>query len=167
MSPRFLASAALIGTFLVIQPFRPYVVSGTSMSTTFASGQIVLGNVRSEQVARGDVVVFRRDGETMIKRVVYLPNDRMEQFFVADEWKAPVNRLVYRTMATHGFPRRNYAIPEGYLYVIGDNRDESVDSREFGPIKLSDVVAVVPGGGSEDYSWFAGVHETAQAVALL
>lgn len=167
MSPRFLTGAALVGALAVLQPYRPFVVSGSSMSPAFMSGQIVIGNVRQTRVARGDVVVFRHGDETMIKRVAYLPSDRIELFRIIDQWLPASNKLVYRTLRTHKFPKRDYAIPEGCLYVIGDNAPASVDSRTYGPIDMSDVIAVVPGKESDRPSWFAGVHETANAIASL
>lgn len=167
MSPRFLSSAALLGAFVVLQPYRPYVVTGDSMGPTLSSGQLLIGTIRPKGVARGDVVVFRKGNETMIKRVAYLPNDRMEQFYVIDQWRAAPNDLVYRTLRTHKFPKRELVVPGGFLYVIGDNLGVSVDSREYGPIPMSDVIAVVAGSETFDKQWFAGVHETAQAIASL
>jgi signal peptidase I len=66
MSPRFLTGAALLGALVVLQPYRPYVVAGDSMDPTFSSGQILIGRVRPKHVARGDVIVFRKDNETMV-----------------------------------------------------------------------------------------------------
>lgn len=167
MSPRFLAGAALLGAIAILQPYRPYVVQGVSMSPTFSSGQLVFGMVRPHRVARGDVVVFRKGEETMVKRVAYLPSDRMEQFFIAGQWRTAPNALAYGTLHAHGFQRRNFVIPSGSLYVLGDNAYVSVDSREFGPIDSRDVIAVVPGTQSADFSPFAGVHESVRAVASL
>ena len=167
MSPRFLAGAALIGALVVLQPYRPYVVEGLSMSPTLSNGQILVGKIRPDRVARGDVVVFRKGDETMIKRVAYLPDDRLEQFYIAGQWRAAPNRLSYRTLVSHHYRRRDLVIPQGSLYVIGDNSDVSVDSRSYGPIDMADLIAVIPGKQSLAISPFAGIHESAQAVASL
>jgi len=96
-------------------------------------------HVRGPQ--RGDVVVLRLDAnsELLIKRVIGLPGDRAEirngQVFINGV------SLVepYLTQPTYG----DYGpidVPPLHLFVLGDNRGFSNDSRTFGPISLDNVV---------------------------
>ncbi len=90
---------------------------------------------------RGDVVVIRLDNnpEMLIKRVIGLPGDRVEirggQVFING---TPLAES-YLTQPTYG----NYGpidVPPLHLFVLGDNRGFSNDSRTFGPISLDNVV---------------------------
>jgi signal peptidase I len=91
---------------------------------------------------RGDVVVIRLESqgdELLIKRVIGLPGDVVE---IHDGWVfvngQPLNEP-YVVGATSGF----YApttIPPLHIFVLGDNRSFSNDSRSFGTIPLADVV---------------------------
>jgi signal peptidase I len=89
----------------------------------------------------GDVVVIRLDNnpEMLIKRVIGLPGDRVEirggQVFINGTPLAEP----YLTQPTYG----NYGpidVPPLHLFVLGDNRGFSNDSRTFGPISLDNVV---------------------------
>jgi signal peptidase I len=90
---------------------------------------------------RGDVVVFRANphADLLIKRVIGLPGDRVEiqgdQVFINGE---PLNEP-YLTQPTQG----DYGpvdVPPLHIFVLGDNRGFSNDSRSFGPLPLESVV---------------------------
>ena len=75
----------------------------------------------------------------LIKRVIGLPGETIaihdEQVFIDGEPLAEP----YLRVVTHGFypPTR---IPDNTIFVMGDNRDRSRDSRMFGPVLLEDLV---------------------------
>lgn len=109
----------LIIAFLYHNFFTLSVVRGKSMEPTFRDGQVVLvgkGGLLFGPLKRGDVVVFTRNGELLVKRVVALPYET-----------APDGTQV----------------PANHLYVVGDNLEVSEDSRSFGPIPLSSVIGKV------------------------
>ena len=90
---------------------------------------------------RGDVVVLRvdQDSELLIKRVIGLPGDRVEirggQVFINGRRLSEP----YLTQPTYG----DYGpvdVPPLHIFVLGDNRGFSNDSRTFGPIPLEQVV---------------------------
>ncbi len=120
--------------------------------------------------SRNDIVVFRRPGDpkqTLIKRVVGVPGDRIrirdKQLIrngspVTEPWAVHLTSYTdtYRDNFPGGAPlhvspaaeamlARNVrdgevAVPEGYLFVLGDNRDRSLDSRYFGFVPKANVV---------------------------
>ncbi|GIU83488.1 MAG: signal peptidase I [Acidimicrobiales bacterium] len=142
--------AMLVRTFLV-QAF--YIPSG-SMEPTLHVGDRVLVNkisYRLHEVHRGDLVVFERPGDSslgsikdLIKRVVGLPGETViiqnnQVFIDAGEGPRPLIEP-YLPPGTVMEDFRGSPIPEGHVFVMGDNRDDSRDSRVFGPIPVDDIV---------------------------
>lgn len=109
----------------------------------------------AEQLDRGDVLVFRapRPGDPLVvKRVIGLPGETIEsrdgiiaidnERVLVERWLPEQERLPGTTAAeTVDIPRTRLADDE--VYLLGDNRDSSIDSREFGPVSLDRVVGRV------------------------
>jgi signal peptidase I len=98
--------------------------------------------LRLDGPQRGDVVVIRLDGqsdELLIKRVIGLPGDLVEihdgQVFVNGQ---PLNEP-YLASVTSGYYGPTI-IPPLQIFVLGDNRSFSNDSRNFGTVPLKDVI---------------------------
>jgi signal peptidase I len=164
-----LVVALLIRTFL----FQAYEIPSPSMVDTLNVGDRVLVNKLSykfHDVHRGDVVVFKRPpGEPdtkikdLIKRVIGLPGERLafkdcsvfvdgkklDEPYVDDQCTDPPQA----TVDPDG--DGSIAIPDGMLFVMGDNRGGSFDSRYFGPITEHSVVgrAFVIMWPIGDWSW--------------
>lgn len=140
-------SAQVVALALIAMAFfmRTSPVDGLSMEPRVHAGDIVLINTlayRFGHVERGDVVAFRHDApnpETYIKRVVGLPGERVE---IRDGVVRIDGRVLPEPYVR--FPDRRSApaltVPAGAYYVLGDNRAESDDSRNWGPLRRSDVV---------------------------
>jgi signal peptidase I len=147
----FLVVLALLSAFLirsfVVQTF--FIPSG-SMHETLLEGDRVLVNkvgYHLHEVNRGDVVVFRRppnfpvQDEDLIKRVVALPGETVQardgQVYVDGQ---PLGEpyVERRCRGTDDFPP--VTVPAGTLWVMGDNRCNSSDSRVFGPVSRDLVV---------------------------
>jgi len=136
-----LAGAVALGLALRICVFEPAFVGSESMSPTLQVGDRVLVNkacYRDQPPARQEVVVFNPPEEShqaLVKRVIGLPGD------VVQHWKNDVfvNGQKLEEPYVHGHapsytsPKR---IPEGEFYVLGDNRDHSEDSRDWGSIPI-------------------------------
>jgi signal peptidase I len=143
--------------FLVIQNFvaQPFKVEQDSMDRTFAPGDYVLVDRLSHlwsPYARGQVVVFQAPASTgrkepFIKRVIGISGDAVE----VRDGKVFVNGVAleepYLFKDPAGIPQPTIAsdqsrwlVPEGDLFVMGDHRQLSDDSRAFGPIPISSVI---------------------------
>jgi signal peptidase I len=132
--------AVLINLFLA-QATRVY---GSSMEPNLHTDQrLVVEKVsyRLHAPRRGDVVVLRpeRGPELLIKRVIGLPGEtlKIEKGLVYINGK-PIEEpyLEYRSDRSYG----PTTVPAGHIFVMGDNRGASNDSRVFGPVSLDRVV---------------------------
>jgi signal peptidase I len=137
-----------VSVFLVVvlfftTTFRLAVVKGDSMLPTFRDGQIVLVSrllAFNGPLKKGDVVLVRRGREVLIKRVAFLSGEALstrdsirfmpihEKF---DRLPAPPDAGLYE--------RQRIRVPKDDVVVLGDNPLVSDDSRQFGPVPLSDV----------------------------
>ena len=121
---------------LVIQNYR---IESHSMEPNFREGQFILVNklaFKMGEPSRGEVIVFHNPGnveEDYIKRVIGLPGDEVE---IRDQTVYINGQTLAEPYATNPF-RDNYGptvVPPNHLFVMGDNRGNSSDSRRIGPI---------------------------------
>jgi len=146
--------------FLGIQTFvaQPYKVQQGSMETTLLPDQYVLVDKltpRWSPYTRGDIVVFdppetwsSGGGVPFIKRVIGLPGDTIElrrgQVYVNDvQLDEPYifkeGGVPQTTDPQSGGPSL-WQVPDGQLLVMGDHRQDSADSRSFGPVEVGQVI---------------------------
>jgi signal peptidase I len=126
--------------------FRMARVSGHSMEPTFRPGQWLLVrrlNWPSPPLRMGEVIVFDKDGERLVKRVAALPGQRPPEADQVALWRT--RQLVRgRSLRLEGpIGVLEEPVPPGKLYVLGDNAAVSDDSRSFGPIPQSAVIGRV------------------------
>ena len=118
-------------------------VSGQSMSPTYKDGSVVFYLRRGREYSYGDVVAIKMaSGEKYIKRIVALPGDTVDlqdgKLYVngAMEGNVYANGRTEPEVSTVKFP---YTVEEGRYFVLGDNRENSVDSRTFGTISAAQI----------------------------
>jgi signal peptidase I len=130
---------------------RAYSIYGTDMDPTLVHGDCILVDqqvLRSRPPHRGEIVVFRpphRPDTPYVKRVIGLPGEVLEirdsQVYIdGKRLNEPYLQRVWQDN------RPAERVPEGHLYVMGDNRDNSSDSRSWGALprdQVSDVVRTV------------------------
>lgn len=135
--------AVALGLFAALQPYRPVVVKGMSMAPTFRSGEILVGDTRLGKIQRGDVVIFQLNGETMVKRVAFLPGDRIDAWKIGGQPSYAYDSRAARLLRRANVPRCDQTVPEDFLFVLGDNSRISLDSRYYGPVPISNVISVL------------------------
>ncbi len=124
------------------------VVSGESMMNTIKDNDRILVNKISyyfEKPARGDVVIFNppiegREKELFIKRIIAVSGDYFEikdNILYLNGVAINEEHININNSNKKEFKITSGKVPKGYVYVLGDNRDNSNDSRVFGfvPIK--------------------------------
>jgi signal peptidase I len=140
-------SAQALVLLLIATAFfmRTSPVDGLSMEPRVQAGEIVLINTlayRFGAVRRGEVIAFRHDAptaETYIKRVVALPGERVE----VREGVVLVDGRELAEPYVQFRDRRSappVLVPPHAFYVLGDNRAESDDSRNWGVLREADIV---------------------------
>jgi len=122
---------ALIRTFIM----TPVRVNGISMQPTLKEGEILILNKTKRNYNRFDVVVVTLNNSKIIKRVIGLPGEVISyrdcQLYING---APVEDFITECI-TDDFSLENLysylTIPADHYFVMGDNRDESSDSRDI------------------------------------
>lgn len=133
-----LVTVVTIRTFIV----TPVMVSGSSMEETLHDGNILLLKKYDKKYSRFDVIVFNYDNSKLVKRVIGLPGDYLKYKdgnlyingeLVEDEFAGITSDYDLYYMGIE-------FIPEGYYFVLGDNRGKSSDSRYIGLISEKDIL---------------------------
>lgn len=135
--------AAIIATL-----FMPVLqISGNSMSPTFENGEIVLA-LKKSNYKQGDIIAFYHGNKILIKRViaksgdwvdidkdgnVYVNNKKLEEKYI--------NNISYGNTDI----KLPYQVPDNKYFVLGDDRKNSIDSRntQIGSVDISDVVGKI------------------------
>lgn len=141
---------------LVVEPFT---VPTGSMEPTIQVGDNVLGQKVTlrlgEEVSPGDIVIFRNpdstsDHDILVKRViavggqtvdlrdgvVYVDGEPLDEPYASGS-SYPLDAQAAGTEVSYP-----YTVPEGSLWLMGDNRENSADSRYFGAVPSGNLVAV-------------------------
>jgi signal peptidase I len=138
-----LVAAVLAARHFVAEPFR--VPSG-SMLPTLRSGDSVLVEKLSRGARRGDLVVFHRpgNGEILLKRVVAVGGDTValqDGALYVDGHRR--HEAYANPRAIDGVYFGPVRVPRGSLFAMGDNRGDSLDSRQFGAVPDGRVIGRV------------------------
>lgn len=144
------AAALLLGLVAVrFWVLEPVAVASDSMAPTLKNGSLMFvfkpGPVLSG-VHTGDLVVFKSpaDGTPVIKRVVAVGGQELEvrdAVLYVDSVPVPEPFVDRATIDGTYYPHTE--VPPGTVFVMGDNRERSIDSRDYGPIPLGAIEGLV------------------------
>ncbi len=136
---------AVVAFALIRLAMQNYRIEGPSMEPNLHQGQFLLVNrlaYRLDEPERGDIVVFQRPGSRrrdLIKRVVGLPNEQLEivhgRVWINGE---PLDEPYVPEPGSYSYPRT--AIEPDHVFVMGDNRNNSSDSRRWGTLPLPNII---------------------------
>ncbi len=131
---------ALIRTFII----TPVQVEGMSMYSTLDDKEILLLKKYDKSYDRFDVVVFNYNNTKLIKRVVGLPGDTVEykdnKLYINGKYIK--EKFLKNNQETYDFSLEDLGyetLPDGYYFVMGDNRTNSTDSRVIGLVSAEDI----------------------------
>ncbi|QHI72864.1 signal peptidase I [Aminipila terrae] len=143
---------AVIIAFIIMQFIKPTIVKESSMQPTLYENNYILLNKQAYnfgQPKRGDIIVFHtglklENGKEkmLIKRVIGLPGETI----TIKEGNVYINdKMLTEKYTKDGYTDgdiENLKIPKGEMFVMGDNRLVSIDSRldEVGCVKIDDVL---------------------------
>lgn len=168
---------ALLLTFILLNRYVFFKVNivGNSMYPTFQDGQTMMVNSLGNP-DRGDVVIIahqKSGDELIIKRViavggdfieiktnryVYVNGEKIEEPYLKTQKSTDLLDGAYLSQLEDLIGGQG-RVPQGYLFYLGDNRENSADSRTYGLCKVEDVIGVVDGfanffnGVSNIFSW--------------
>ncbi len=159
--------AFIIAALLTMTVFQQYQVDGSSMRTTLQNGNRLIVDKVPRTWARitghpyipkrGDIIVFIENGlyglndsgsDQLIKRVIGLPGDRVviKNGYVTIFDKAhpngfrPDKTLPYGKVIPYTSGNIDLVVPANEVFVMGDNRGDSLDSRIFGPVPVNNII---------------------------
>jgi len=143
--------------FIVIYLFimQPNQVRGASMEPSFYTGDYIFTSkitYKFREPNRGDVVVFHSPKNAdieFIKRIIGLPGDKIvirnSEVYVNDTLIDEPYIAAKTPLWDGGYIKEDepLIVPSGQIFVMGDNRPRSSDSREFGPVPISSIIGQV------------------------
>lgn len=152
-----LALAVAVGVVLRLFVIGVYCVPSGSMLETIQIGDLVLGEKVSlalRDPEPGEIVTFDSplvEGETLVKRVIAVGGQTvdlvdglvvvdgvtLDEPYVGDEPTQSLSDLSGSAGITYP-----YVVPDDCIWVMGDNRTNSKDSRYFGPVSVDDVTSI-------------------------
>ncbi len=143
---RDIAMACAMAVFIVVFVVQPVKVEGNSMVPLLQDQERIFVNrfiYRFSDITRGDIVVFwypRDRRKSFIKRVVGLPGDQVEirrgaVIVNGEKIVESYVRKEYRDFSSF----RRVVVPGGHYFVLGDHRNSSNDSRNWGFVPAANI----------------------------
>ena len=145
----WIAIPAVVVLLLNAYVVRPVRVSGDSMMPTLCDHDILFVTPLKAP-ERGDIIVFRdENGTALVKRVIALGGETVVLDYLSDAVFVD-NRLIEEDYLNYAEDdpmeersESEFSVPEGCVFVLGDNRNHSADSRSFGAVEGDSLLGVL------------------------
>ena len=132
---------ALAGWALFSFVFLITQASGSDMFPAIKDGDLIIGFRLQQEYAKNDVVVYTAGGRTHIGRIAARASDVVtldDSGTLLVNGTAQSGEIMYPTYAKEGIAYP-YRVPESHVFILGDYRTQTKDSRDFGSIPLENV----------------------------
>ena len=138
----------IVGVILVLAffVFDLYTASGDAMSPSVNAGDIVFSYRFDKDYSARDVIVLDIMGERQVRRVVATGGDTVDVTSEGLKVNGYFQQELYANGETFCFDSDGeypLTLSDNEVFVLGDNRENSVDSRVYGPVRISDTVGSV------------------------
>lgn len=143
-----LVTVAAVAVLIAVLFLPVLQIYGTSMNPTLAEGNIVL-SVKNSDMKQGDIIAFYYNNKILVKRAIAFAGDWVD---IDDDGNVYVNNVVidepYIREKGYGISTNidlPYQVPESKVFVMGDNRVTSTDSRskEIGCVAEEQIVGEI------------------------
>lgn len=142
-------------SIIIVFPIRyfliqPFIIEGSSMEPSFKNGDYIIIDKISylfKKPKRGEIIIFKMPSKKIfIKRTIGLPSETIQikngDIFVysknKDQWIKLAEKYILPN--TKNFPEMKIVLNDNEYFVLGDNREESADSRSFGAVSSKNIV---------------------------
>jgi signal peptidase I len=137
----------LLILIIINSPYKLIMVRGISMSPTFHNNQLLIAKSidNYQKIKVNDIVICELEDNTIVKRVKYIENQNVYYYFDSNDYQIKIiDEHTYHYLSTHPIARnktliQKIIIPKNSIYLIGDNLNNSDDSRRFGPIPFNNI----------------------------
>lgn len=141
----FLSIISLSIVISITGGIKLYQVNGSSMQPILNQNDYVLISNIYKNIDKGDIIVFRKNNNNYIKTVVALEYDKLRIYessilLFDNEYQVKEHILSnFEEFLEFNSVEEKYIIPSNYYFLIGENEDNSVDSRSFGLIHKNEI----------------------------
>jgi signal peptidase I len=142
----FICLALLIIVYIT-SPYRIIVVQGISMSPTFKNKQILVAKSINnyQDIKINDILVCELEDNTIVKRVKFLEHQIIYYYIDSNTSEIKlIDKNTYQYLSTHPIIRnksliQKVVVPKDSIYLLGDNLNNSDDSRRFGTLHWNNI----------------------------
>lgn len=137
---------AVICWLMLTQVFMLTQAQGNEMFPAVTDGDLIVAFRLQKEYAKDDVAVYTVNGKHRIGRVVARGTDNVtidENGVLLVNGTVQSGKILYPSFPREGGITYPYTVPDGHLFVMGDYRTQSEDSRDYGPIPMENVEAKV------------------------
>lgn len=143
-----------IGAFIV-QPYRPMVFVGTSMTPTYHNHEIAWATTNTSDIKEGDIVVIDTPNGEIVKRIARMPGETIEKYFAIGQWNYVTTNVEASAKVRRRFHFVEEKVQPGHIFVLGDDPVSSIDSRQLGQLPISSIRYVLVNPKPRKSKWIA------------